>query len=219
MARRFVAPPTYVQTLQNGGQYTGAPGGQSLDANANYGSAVAQKYQAQQTNAMTEQRTYDPRQAATFAAQQQQSFQGGPAVSSAALGQAAYDQSQRNNLQAVGGQRGAGGQAQGLRAAMMGTTQGASAQTQAQNQAAQEQVAQRQAVLQQRLGSEAAQQQYARDFRAEKDRFEREKSDEDADTQSGIMKMASFGLSDERAKMKKSKRAKAPQLVIMLGGK
>jgi hypothetical protein len=235
MARTFIAPPAYIKTLEQNGAYQ-APAdynrrdrddlqgntGNSLDVQGNYDNAVAQKYAAGTQLTSNGPAGYDPRQAASYAQQEQARMRGGgQAVSSAELGQAAYDQSQRQNLQAVAGQRGAGGQAQGLRAAMMGTTQGAQAQTQAGMHAQQEQVAQRQAILQQRMASEATQKEHARNWQEEKNRFEKEKSEEDADTQAGMFEMVGngvgmMGMSDERAK--NVKKRKAPKLVIMLGG-
>lgn len=251
MARRYVAPPAYIQTLQNGGQNTnlgaqntwmnttgkgtgvgqyaslnntGQQTPQSLDAQTNWSNAVREKYAAgaSLTADGANGYGYDPKEAAEYARQEQVRFQGGPAVSSAALGQAAYDQGQRSNLQAVGAQRGGGGQSQGLRAAMMGTTGSAQQQTQAGMQATQEQVAQRQAILQQKLQSEAAQREARLKWQDEKSRFEKEKEENDGDTSSGMMKIAGSALgmmSDERAKVKKVKKTRAPSLVIMIGGK
>jgi hypothetical protein len=239
MARTFRAPPTYIKTLEQNGAYQ-APesdrhnasrakwtGGNSVDTQANYDNAVTQRYAAGPaltSNGATSygQTAYDPRQAASYARQTQQGYQGGqPAVSSQELGQTAYDQSQRNNLQAVGGQRGSGGQSQGLRAAMMGTTAGASQQANAGMSAQQEQVAQRQAILQQRMASEATQKEHARNWQEEKDRFSKEKTEKDAETQAGMVEMAGTYsgmsmMSDERTK--NVKKRKAPKLVIMLGG-
>jgi hypothetical protein len=220
MARTFRAPPTYIKTLEQNGQG-------SLDPNASYNQAVGQNYAAD-TGALTRNKAstygtvaYNPQAAASYAQQTQRQYQGGqPAVSSQELGQTAYDQSQRQNLQAVAGQRGSGGQAQGLRAALMGTMAGASQQANAGMSAQQEQVAQRQAILQQRMASEATQKEHARNWQEEKNRFEKEKDVEDADTQAGMTEMvgsafSGFGMSDERAK--NVKKRKAPKLVIMMG--
>lgn len=218
MARTRVQAPAYLSTLQT-------PNNQGMGGQQAYNNAVTQKYNAGGSALTNSNRTadgtytgggYDAKEAATYAQQEQQRYQGGPAVSSQQLGQVAYDQAQRQNLQAVGAQRGSGGQAQGLRAAMMGTTGASSAQSGAQVQANQEQVAQRQAILQQRLASESAQQQAARDWQAETDRFNKEKEANDADTQAGMFEMVGNAISDRRAK--KVKRTKAPSLVIMLGG-
>lgn len=222
MARTYVPPPQYVTTLQQG--YN--PGG--IDGGAGYRAAVGDSYNQNYESLLTEARegeagsglrSYDPQQAAIYAQQEQQRYQGGSAPNTKQLGQIAYDQAQRNNLQAVGAQRGGGGQAQGLRAAMMGTTQGAQQQTQAGMQAQQEQVQQRQAILQQRLAAEAQQSQAKNDWQKEEASFNKQREENDADTQAGIFDMAASAFSDARAKVKKAKRAKAPQLVIMLGGK
>lgn len=213
MARQYIAPPQYIQTLANNGQ-----GGPSLSQQANYNAAVGQKYNNGQPMLTAQgQGGYSPQELSEYARQEQERYQGGPAVDSAQLGQAAADAAQRNNLQAVGAQRGAGGQAQGLRAAMMGTNNQAAQQSQAQVQAGQEQVAQRAAIMQQRMQSEQANLQAKQNWQQEKDRFQKEKDENDADTQSGIFQMASNAFSDERAKNVKSGRSKAPSLVIMLG--
>jgi len=216
MARHYVPPPQYVQTIQHGYDPNGIDGG------AAYRNAVGEHYNSNYQALVGSGGSYgtvayDPQQAAAYARNEQQRYQGGPAVSSAALGQAAYDRAQRQNLQSVGAQRGAGGQAQGIRAAMMGTTQASGAQSQAQTQSTAEQVAQRQAILQQRLATEAQQGQADRDFQAEKDRFNKEREENDGDTTSGMMKIAGSAIgmmSDERTKVKKTR---APSLVIMLG--
>lgn len=232
MARTRVMAPAYVQTLQGnygpvsgsysspngtGGGYSQVTG--SLDQGQQYRSAAQQYYS--NGGVMLGQQTYSPQDAATYAQAQQQAYQGGTPVSTRDLGQAAADQAQRQNLQAVGAQRGAGGQSGGLRAAMMGTTNAATAQTQAGMQAQQEQVAQRQAILQQQMAQDRQQAEASQAMKDERARFEKEREENDADTQSGMANMVGTfsGLSDERAKdVKGGKRRKAPKLVIMLGG-
>jgi hypothetical protein len=225
MARKYRPPPAYVQTLQEGPNATTG----SLDQRGNYRRAVQNYYNADNSALITQDGlagrrggiAYDPQHAATYAKAEQQRYQGGPGVSANALGQAAYDQNQYNALQNVGAQRGSGGQAQGLRAAMVGANQSAAQQQQAQTQARQEQVAQRQAILDQRLAMESQQQQAELERQKEKDSFNKQRSENDADTMSGMAKVigtfSGLGLSDERTKVKTSKR-RAPKLVIMLGG-
>lgn len=227
MARQYRPPPAYVATLQQGqGGFGGA---------APYNAAAVDKYN-NEYNALTQVRSsvdgkyadatgygYNPAQAAAYARSEQERYQGGPGVSAQALGQAQYDAQQRNALQSVGAQRGSGGQAQGLRAAMMNTNQAAGASQQAQTSATQEQMAQRQAILSQRLAAESQQQDAVKQRNEEKSRADQKKSEQDADTTSGMVKMVGSmfgGMSDERAKNRTDggKKRKAPKLVIMLGG-
>lgn len=255
MGRQRIAPPAYVQQLadaQNGGNYgqSGSVRGNgygtslatyrtpsSADQNANYSNAVNGLYNNDSSALLSNQATanqymqsYDPRQAAAYAASQQQMYQGGPAVSTQALGQARYDQSMRNNLNAVAAQRGSGGQAQGLRAAMQGTTGASGNQQMAAMQANQDQIGQRQQILNQRLQMEGQQAQADKAYAEEEHRWDTEKQGADADTQGQVVQ--SFGnmarmmsMSDKNTKQasgSSGKKVAAPKLVIMIhhgGGK
>jgi hypothetical protein len=212
MARKIHQAPAYVTTIQ-GGYNAAAPGGDQAYKNALFDGGFTTTYQG-------DSKPNSARDSGLYAREVQKRYQGGQAVDPRALAQAAQDRAQAANNQQVGAQRGSGGQSQGLRAAMMGTNQASAAGTQAQMQSTQEQAAQRTAILQQKMAQEQQHLRAVADFQEEKDRFKKEEGENNADTSSGMLKLASAGfsaMSDERTK-RPAKRSKAPKLVIMLGG-